>query len=263
MIRACLRLLPTSIRASAFYRLFFSGAQKRKKLFTKAPLEFAPGIKMNLSPQDTCHQLIAYTGFFELHLSEKFSHLASLGGEFVDVGANYGYYSLLWAAADPGNIVTAFEAVPENASMLEENAQLNDMSKRIKIYNKALGRKRERMSFDLVEDTQTTWGGLTHSKEKGFELEVVPLDEIWNKEKLIELLKIDVEGAEVWVLEGAANLLKTSRIRNIFFEENLDRQEKLNIAPGSAIKLLEQLGYQVVQLNKNESLVSEYHAFLT
>jgi len=217
---------------------------------------------MNLSQSDSCHQLIAYTGFFELHLTKRFMKIAHEGGHFVDIGANYGYYSLLWAAAQKENFVTSIEAVSKNAKMLQVNADLNNLGKRIKVLPVAIGRKEENKFFDLVEETQTTWGGLSNSSKTGFEVKVVPLDSIFSDDSIINLLKIDVEGAETWVIEGASNLLRKGNIKHIFFEENLERQNKLNIEPNSALRLLEKYGYKVLRLNKNNSPVSEHYAFL-
>lgn len=261
-IRIFLNLIPVNFRAGFFYRFFFRKAEKRDYLFKSATLEFNKSINMNLSKSDKCHQLIAYTGFFELHLTRKFVEIASQGGHFIDVGANYGYYSLLWAGARNGNSVLAIEAVPTNAKKLEENVALNEFGKWISVLALALGKKKEQMFFDLVEESQTTWGGLSISKATGYEVEVVTLDSVCDPQKTINLLKIDVEGAEFWVLQGAVNLLKMRKIKNIFFEENLERQEKLMINPGAAKRLLEGYGYTVVQLNENSSPVSEYHAFL-
>lgn len=260
--RFLLNLIPLNLRALFFYRFFFRKAEKRAWLFNSATLAFNKNLKMNLSPSDKCHQLIAYTGFFELHLTRELVKIASQGGHFVDVGANYGYYSLLWAGARYGNTVTAIEAFSLNVKFLEENALLNKQSDRITILNLALGRKKEKMTFDLVEKTQTTWGGLSNSSQRGFEVEVVPLDSVCDPQKTINLLKIDVEGAEAWVLQGASKLLQNRKIKNIFFEENLEREENLRIPPGSAKNLLESHGYNVVELNKNSSPVSEYHAYI-
>ena len=49
---------------------------------------------------------------------------------------------------------------------------------------------------------------------------VVTLDEELKDVSFIDVLKIDTEGADTWVLEGAAFLLRQKRIRHVFFEEN-------------------------------------------
>ena len=258
--RYLLNFFPPKFRVILFYRLFFGRAASRTKLFKNAPLSLSPKIKMDLCHTDSSHQQIAYTGIFELHLSNIFIDLANKGGLFVDVGANYGYYSLLWAGAQSSNKALAFEAVKENAEALSHNVAINNFESRIHIENKVLGQSRGKMNFDSVDGQQTTWGGLTKSAGSGFEVTVDRLDELLEEDSFITVLKIDVEGADTWVLYGAQRLLETKRIRNIFFEENTARQHQLGIKPNDAKAFLKNLGYSVESLNQNTSGVSEFHA---
>ena len=186
--------------------------------------------------------------------------LAHKGGFFVDVGANYGYYSLLWAGARITNKVLAFEAVKENSKALSNNTALNHLDDRVQVENKALGKSFGQMKFDLNDSSQTTWGGLTQNKDSGFDITVHRLDDLLDGTKLIEVLKIDVEGADTWVLYGAERLLKEKRIKNIFFEENNDRQQQLGISMNEAAEFLRDMDYSLKNLNFNSSGVSEFHA---
>ena len=258
--RKFLKILPPQLRVSVFYRLFFKNASSRTNLFRRAPLSFLPTIKMDLCPSDQSHQQIAYTGLFEFHLSKIFMELAYAGGLLVDVGANYGYYSLLWAGASKSNKVLSFEAVRDNSQALSHNVSVNHFENQIQVQNKALGKSSGQMKFNAMDNEQTTWGGLTHCEDSGFEVTVHRLDELLDNEKTIEVLKIDVEGADTWVLYGAQRLLETKRIRNIFFEENTERQQQLGIKPDDAKVFLSELGYCVENLNQNSSGVSEFHA---
>ena len=258
--RKFLKIFPPQLRASIFYRLFFKNASLRTYLFRQAPLSFLPDIKMDLCPSDKSHQQIAYTGFFEMHLSEIFMELAHKGGFFIDVGANYGYYSLLWAGASKSNKVLSFEAVRDNYNALSHNAAANHFESQIQVQNKALGKSSGHMKFDTMDNDQTTWGGLTNAEGSGFDVTVHRLDELIVNEKSIEVLKIDVEGADTWVLYGAERLLKERCIKNIFFEENNERQQQLGIKPEDAKVFLSDLGYCCEKLNRNSSGVSEFHA---
>lgn len=258
--RYWLNFLPPKLRAILFYRFFFDRAHTRKSLFKQAPLSFLPGIRMDLSPNDKSHQQIAYTGFFELHLSKIFMKLANRGGFFVDVGANYGYYSLLWAGARNSNEVLAYEAVRKNSEALTNNASINHLIDRIKVENKALGQSNGQMNFDLIDSSQTTWGGLTQKMDSGFNVSVHRLDELLESDKTIDVLKIDVEGADTWVLYGAERILREKRIKNIFFEENKKRQQELGINRKEAEIFLLDMDYSLKKINFNASGVSEFHA---
>jgi len=87
-------------------------------------LEFAPVRMKALLPTDCGHRQIAWCGFYELDLSRRISSLAKTGGCLVDVGANAGYFSCIWAAANPLNEVYAFEPSPRNLAMLHRTYRL-------------------------------------------------------------------------------------------------------------------------------------------
>ena len=69
---------------------------------------------------------IAFNGFYELELSQRIVHLARQGTVFVDVGANMGYFSLLWAGINPSGRVIAFEAAPRNIEGTSNNSVFSD-----------------------------------------------------------------------------------------------------------------------------------------
>ena len=76
---------------------------------------------MRLRPGDVAHGEIAFLGFTELGLTRVVAERARQGGLLVDVGANWGYFTLLWLAARADNRVVAVEASPRNLEALREN----------------------------------------------------------------------------------------------------------------------------------------------
>ena len=66
------------------------------------------------------------------------------------------------------------------------------------------------------------------------------------------MLKIDTEGADTWVLQGAYQLLKEKRIKHIFFEENKVRMSALGILSETAKDLLLSCGYQITPMGSGE-----------
>ena len=69
----------------------------------------------------------------------------------------------------------------------------------------------------------------------------------------IDVLKIDVEGADTWVLFGCEQLLREKRIRTIFFEQNIGRMEVLGITANEAVDFLQSLDYVCVPFGAGES----------
>ena len=161
LIKFLRNLQPLSLREKLYYRLISKSANKYSNLFESASLQFAPNIKLKLEPMDVGHQVIAFCGFYELELTRRIVALAKQCGLFVDVGANYGYFSCLWAASNPDNRVIAFEASPRNVAPLRENIAKNHLEAQVDIYDIALGKEAGNLPFSFMSDEQTGWGGLS------------------------------------------------------------------------------------------------------
>jgi FkbM family methyltransferase len=209
---------------------------------------------MRLHPEDVAHRCIAMTGFYELECSRIALRLARRGGLLVDVGANYGYFTLLWAAARPDNRVMAFEASSRNQEALRANVHANGFAARVECQDVAVGKENGFMTFDPGPEHQTGWGGL---RPEGSARNCVPvrsLDEVFARATAaaIDLLKIDTEGADTWVLQGALGLLQARRIRHILFEQYPARMAELDIDAGAAQTLLAAHGYRCRQLGPEE-----------
>lgn len=258
-----LRLAPIWLRTKLYYYLY-RAKPKRPDLFQSASLSFAPDLRMDLHPTDEGHSQIAFTGFYELALTRRIVLLARQGGLLADVGANYGYFSLLWAAQNPGNRVVAFEASPRNLAPLQANIFRNGFATAIEVRPMAAGRQAGSMEFDQGPGNQTGWGGVVLSGNSKYTVTVpvVRLDKSLAAERFVDVMKIDIEGADTWALTGAESLLRDKRIGRIFYEENATRMRELGIAPGEAESFLQSLGYRVRRLDGGPgAAVSEFESF--
>lgn len=255
-----MQVKPLWLRNKLFWRLFAHlRLPDEYQLFEEAPLEFAPQVALKLLPSDVGHREIALMGFAELAVSERISELAKAGGLMVDVGANFGYYSCLWVGIKTNNRVIAFEASPNNFDPLRFNISANGFESQIDIRTEALGKEIGTLPFSIGPSEQSGWGGLLlppstkHQEPSTIEVLVDTLDNIFFQASTesIAVLKVDTEGADAWVLAGAKSLLRTKRIRHIFFEQNLPRMSALNVQPGEAQNLLAEFGYCVKYIGQD------------
>ena len=239
-------IYPLTLRAKINWRV--------KKLFPhiqdkNISLEFNQNLKLDLSKSDVGHQLIIFNGFYELELTKAIIKLGTKGGLLIDVGANYGYFSCLWASQNPGNKVIAFEASPANVQPLRNNVNKNMLSDSITVSTNAVGKEKGKLKFYLGNESQQTgWGGFSNNDNSGLiEVDVDTLDDYTSKNNInkVDVLKIDTEGADTWVLYGAERLLKEKKINHIFFEHNLERMKLLNITENEAKDFLEKFDYVV------------------
>lgn len=251
------RYIPLPLRLSLYFRLFSKSPESRPELYEQAPLALAPGITMNLIPGDCAHRPIAYTGIFEWPVTKRVVGLARSGGVLIDVGANAGYFSLLWAALNPGNRVEAFEALPSNVVRLQQNVTRNDMCNRIQVHPYALGKVNGEIAFECGPEEQSGWGGIAVAgSPTAFQVPVHCLDGVLSKLTEATTIKIDCEGADPWVLEGAGELLSLSCVRNVFFEVNQPRQSALGIPLDASQTILRSLGFRCEQI-----AADEWHAY--
>jgi len=239
---------PLALRQSLYFRLLSSHFSWPKGC-VRCQLEFAPVVMEALRQSDSMHRQIAWLGFYELNLSRKIVSLARTGGILVDVGANIGYFTCLWTGLGTNNLVYAFEPSPDVCSMLRRNIEVNALQDRVKAFEFALGHESGTAMFDPCSEQESGWGGLmTKTSPNAFLVNVRRLDEMLSADVTVDVLKIDTEGADTWVLFGAERLLRAKQIKHVFFERNESRMAQLGIKPGEAERFLSDCGYRVSSL---------------
>jgi FkbM family methyltransferase len=213
-------------------------------LYEHAELRYAPRVSMELLPGDVISDCIAFTGLWELALTSRLAQLAAAGGTLVDVGANLGYFALLWAAAKPENKCIAFEASPRNVDILRRNVRRNGFESQIEVIPVAAGKHRGKVRFDPGPLDQTGWGGVAAANVvDGIEVDMMRVDEVVQRDSPIALLKVDIEGADAWALMGCERLLKARAVREVWFEQNKPRIRSLGIPLDAAQEYLRFVGY--------------------
>ena len=138
------------------------------------------------------------------------------GMTFYDLGANIGFFSLMAARlVGPQGRVFSFEADPEIAARLRENLSRNQFT-HAQVVQKAVWSETSTVSFARVDPATSPDRGLGHVSANGsaassITVEAVSLDQFVASNPAPDFVKCDVEGAEVAVFQGAANLLSSRR----------------------------------------------------
>lgn len=164
---------------------------------------------------------------FDIAVTEASWRLLRPGDLAVDVGANIGYITSLFAArVGSGGRVESFEPHPRIFARLRQNMHRfpEGSARSVCLHECALAdrdgtaRLFEPRVFGMNEGTSTLLEQSADSAGNGgFEIRVARLDTVL-QDRDIALLKIDVEGFEGAVLAGAADALAGKRIRNIIYE---------------------------------------------
>jgi FkbM family methyltransferase len=179
------------------------------------------------------------------------------GDTFIDIGANFGYFSLLASSfvGEEGHVFS-FEPETYNFNCLTNNINLNKNSN-ITTFNIALGNV-ERNSFlylDKVNDGgHTLWGIRKESIDKIGEHEPekqmiheVPLDNVVFDKSFssIKILKIDAEGWDHNILMGAVNTIKRFNIPIILAEVYVEGLERSGSSERIYRRFMKELGYNM------------------
>lgn len=159
-----------------------------------------------------------YTGLHEFIDMGFLLHFLRDEDLFIDVGANVGSYSIL-ACYAVGARGIAFEPVPSTYKRLIENIRINHLEEKVTCINKGIGFEQGNIAF--TSDTDTTNHALAVGEQCNciVNVEVVSLDTVLYSESPT-LIKIDVEGYETPVLEGAQEILKKQSLHAVIMELN-------------------------------------------
>lgn len=167
-------------------------------------------------------------GFWEPQVTECLSRLVKHGMRVIDLGANYGYYTLLMGdLAGRAGFVYAVEANPELAILLSDTLRINGMQSTSKVFPVAISDRVGKCWF-LSDPKSPMNGHLVQNPPAStdlntFDVDIVTLDTLISAGEHIDFMKIDVEGAEEFLFDGANRTLNENRNVAIVCEVNAAR----------------------------------------
>jgi len=156
-----------------------------------------------------------YHGLMEMEEMAFVLHYLGKDDTFYDIGANVGAYTIL-AGLHVGCQTYAFEPHPRTFSYLEKNISLGVRTDNITLFNLGLGRKAGRIKFTSDQDTVNHV--VLNDAENVIDVEISVLDELLLPPPSV--IKIDVEGFEWEVLNGALLTLQNEKLQAIIIELN-------------------------------------------
>jgi FkbM family methyltransferase len=193
--------------------------------------------------------IYAFREYYEPELA-YLEKVLSPGKVFIDVGANFGVYTLVASklVGTSGRVI-AFEPTAQSFAILRQNIALNHFAN-VRAFQFALAQRRGKAwLYHGWDPVGNSLGKDPLCGNEGEEVQTEALDKLLEEKGIdrVHAIKIDVEGAEELVLRGAIRCLTTNR-PIVIFEFNPGCAARLGLSPYGARDLLESLGYEFVLL---------------
>lgn len=209
--------------------------------------------------------LLLRDGEMEKYDTELFKKMVKEGMVVVDVGANIGYYTLIAAKlVRKEGIVYAFEPEPSNYELLCKNIEVNGYTNVVPV-QKAVSSKhgKTKLWCDKVnfaspsfsrENVLSFSNDAVLEKHNFVEVETVTLDEFFEntvKNTKVDFMKIDAEGAEGLIVDGAEKILKNNDLK-IIMEFWPDALRNVGTDPLQALYKLQKYGFKIEFINERK-----------
>ncbi|MEK7090960.1 MAG: FkbM family methyltransferase [Patescibacteria group bacterium] len=219
--------------------------------FFKPESVIVDGHRMYIDKDDRVISLeLLLSGKWEEFETELFKQSINLGDIVVDIGAHIGYYTLIAAkkVGDKGRVY-AFEPLPKNFELLKKNVELNGY-KNVVLINKAVSDRDG--TAKLFLSNEDNFGDQRIYDPEGNRVSIsigtIKLDTfLKNKEKRINVIKMDIQGSETKTLTGASEIIRKSKKLKLlteFWPRGLrlcgsSGREYLNLLKKSKFKIFE------------------------
>ena len=201
-----------------------------------------------LNVRESFNMLQRALGIYERNKKQTLQHYLRPGMTFIDIGVNKGFFTLI-AAKTVGQAgkVLAFEPSPDNCDWIRKSIALNNYQNAY-VYEMALGHEDMRVSLHLGAKSGHH-SLVTHSKNietDTIEVQMRSLDSILDELQInsIDIIKIDVEGAEQLVLEGAKRTLSSNP--NLILL--MDLHSHLGVDMTKVYDTLQQVGFSIYEM---------------
>ena len=246
-------------------KLFLGGALLKLSPPTSAFVTqtMRPGFRLNLRLKDRIQRRMFIKGNHEPETEVAVRPLAKKSQVFFDIGANIGYVSALAASENPQIQILAFEPMPNNRKEFAGNMELKQFS-HYEIFPYCLSDQEGEVSFASFGESESGWGQVVSEGEQRGQGETIKcqaktLDSLWNEgvlgHQLPDLIKIDVEGHELHVLQGAVAITEAPGSRVFCVELNEPNLKQAGTSAQEILVWFSDRGFMAHMLNRRGDLI--------
>lgn len=178
------------------------------------------------------------------------------GMVMVDAGACYGIYSLVAASrVGRSGLVLAIEPAANSYERLAGNVRLNRLVNVRPLRFALWDRRGDAFLRHAADPGRNSLGEVESARTSGETVSLRKLDDVLDEQQIrrVDVIKLDIEGAEAPALRGAIRTLRAQR-PVVIFEENARAAAALGLGASEAAGILRSLGYAVYQTHPSGTL---------
>jgi FkbM family methyltransferase len=275
-LRFAIRIV-TIVLLIAVCLLTVDGSELRRLRYWMTGSVSVDGMTFYLNSQDEhLTQIVLHSGIWEPEETRSFCERVRPGDTVIDVGANVGWYTVLASrlVGEQGKVI-AFEPDPINFAFLKRNVEANGC-RNVVLEQKALSNEPGTLRLFLSTKNKGMHSTAMQLGDSAgqIDVEAVRLDDYLQQRDLVaDVVKIDVEGAEGFVLDGMTRLLQEDRRMTLFMEFAPDRLAASGYEALPLVDRLKEQGFRIWQIDKNlirpaanagqiyQRLVDEHHIY--
>lgn len=213
--------------------------------------------KMVLDANDSLE--LSVFGIYAKFMTKLIMREIKKGDVVLDVGANIGYFTLIFAhlVGEEGRVF-AFEPDPTNFTILEKNIEINGY-KNVVAIQKAVSNHTGKDKLYL-HDINTGMHRLSKQPLNNHHIEVntICLDDYFTKNTKIDFIKLDVEGSEYAVVEGAHSVLQENKNIKLITEFTPTALKKYGSNATEYISLLASHGFLLRLMNEQKGILEYF-----
>lgn len=219
-----------------------TGASPTEEIITTAD-----GFKMHIIPGDKMiSESIRQSGYWDKEVRDTIHSLLQPEWTFLDLGAHFGYFSLL--AASFGSKVIAVEPNPVMTDLLKKSAELNDFS--IELYQCAVSDYQGTQVLVTEGIGNNGMSYLSDGGKPGNQVVVSKLSDFLGI-PFPEMIKIDIEGEEVNALKSEPEILEAAKV--IIFEVSEQQLARAGSTEKQLKNILRAAGFKLSLIKQHDT----------
>ena len=184
---------------------------------------------------------------------------------FWDIGANIGLYSIYNVIKNKNSVSISFEPSSSNLRVLTRNVSINKLENNIKVFPLPLTNKDNQ--FQIMNESDFIEGGSLNSFGEKFNFEGKIFENKMNYQilgtsinylienntlEIPDYIKIDVDGIEHFILEGASKYLENKKIKSLSIEINENFKEQYK----QVMEIMKKSNFKILHKKHNKDLIS-------